>query len=369
MLKMRKIQVLFMSFMLALSLNTLTAQVEVWPGDANNNGEVTNVDWLYLGYAKDAMGLARDSVFTGWAGQNATLWDQNFPADNPNDSINYAHADCDGDGFINFNDFGTIQLNYGETRGNAVPDQFGQAISGDPELTFGTPDTIDAGANVILTIPVELSGPSQTPIDFYGIAFSLEYDQSIIPLLVQDVVFTSESEWIDAGSPTVLLSEDNAVGTLDVAITRIDQNSVFGMGVIGTVSLIIEDNLFDNLAPDTNLNFILNKIQLIGEDFEDSPVFGDTLLMNLSTIGNTNTVQAGIIKIFPNPASDYVDVVSGNVEITQIECYNTVGQLLFTENISDFTGRIELPTFAKGTFMLRIVTVDGMAYIRRVVKH
>jgi len=58
------------------------------------------------------------------------------------------------------------------------------------------------------------------------------------------------------------------------------------MGQIGVVSLIIEDDLLDNLAPDTNVDLRINNIRLIDDEFESIPVWGDSVIFNLLTLDN-----------------------------------------------------------------------------------
>ena len=81
---------------------------QVYPGDANNDGIVSNLDILYIGYAYGAIGPIRPSAGTDFSEEAIVLpWSAQFP--NP-DSTNYAFADADGSGQIDFQDFLIVAL-------------------------------------------------------------------------------------------------------------------------------------------------------------------------------------------------------------------------------------------------------------------
>lgn len=87
--------------------------VEVWPGDANNDGKVSIDDvsrvGLYLGYGArktNFRSYKRSSASTYWIAQQCLAWD----------SITVTYADCDGDGEVTLNDFLVIPLNFGKSK-------------------------------------------------------------------------------------------------------------------------------------------------------------------------------------------------------------------------------------------------------------
>ncbi len=364
MLKAQKIFSLMLVTMV-LSMAELKAQLLVWPGDASNNGQVTNVDVLYLGYAYGTSGPVRDSVNTNWEAQNIdTPWNQDFPQ-SPIGMLNYAYADCNGDGNIDSLDFQTIQQNYDFVNVGVTADVFEQGGVGDPELSFMGIDSVVAGGNTMLTLQLELTGPM--PVDFYGIAFTVEYDTlTVVP---QSVMFQVEEQWINPSQPgtqLLVLDQDNGAGEFDIAISRTDQMSVSGMGTIGTMSLIIEDNLFDIIMPGTDAYLEIKNIRLINDGFETIPVLGDFLTIDLLA-SDDEIPQSEILKIFPNPANDYIDISTEYYPIKNIECYNSLGQLIFAQTVSSYYERIRLPGYAKGSVILKVKT-DKEIYIKKIIK-
>lgn len=88
--------------------------VEVWPGDANNDGKVSLEDvsrvGLYLGYGSrktNFRSFKRSEASTNWIGQKCLAWDSSV----------VTFADCDGDAQVTLNDFLVISYNFGRTNG------------------------------------------------------------------------------------------------------------------------------------------------------------------------------------------------------------------------------------------------------------
>ena len=89
--------------------------VNVWPGDANNDGIVNindvSVVALYLGYGANKSNFRsfqRKNASTDWFAQSCLGWD----------SLAITYADCDGDGEVTINDMLIIPLNFGKTHVN-----------------------------------------------------------------------------------------------------------------------------------------------------------------------------------------------------------------------------------------------------------
>jgi len=86
-------------------------QGQVFPGDADRNGQVNHEDILYIGYAYGTVGPAR--VEPGIETMEAPLalqWAEAFP-----NGENFAFADANGDGTVGINDMLAVFTNYGFT--------------------------------------------------------------------------------------------------------------------------------------------------------------------------------------------------------------------------------------------------------------
>lgn len=85
----------------------VSTQVEVWPGDANNDDIVTLKDVLYVCLSYDKMGPARINASNNWFAQLTKPWNSSIEA------INFAHQDANGDGIIYIDDIDVVVQNYG----------------------------------------------------------------------------------------------------------------------------------------------------------------------------------------------------------------------------------------------------------------
>ena len=121
--------------------------VNVWPGDANNDGIVNindvSVVGLYLGYGakkSNFRSFKRLEASTKWFPQSCLAWD----------SLAITYADCDGDGEITINDMLVIPLNFGKTqsRNNEFPNEHSLISAAQPQSNEN---------NTNCSIPLKLS--------------------------------------------------------------------------------------------------------------------------------------------------------------------------------------------------------------------
>ena len=82
---------------------SFTTGISIWPGDANNDGEVNSQDIIPVGQYWEETGQQRDAANSEWALQPAVTWDSGSAA---------AHADTNGDGVVNEQDIMPIAINW-----------------------------------------------------------------------------------------------------------------------------------------------------------------------------------------------------------------------------------------------------------------
>ncbi|KAA3639658.1 MAG: T9SS C-terminal target domain-containing protein [Bacteroidetes bacterium] len=360
----------FLRYCTALSLIFLTMQLnvargQVFPGDADNNGQVNHLDVLNVGYAWGTTGPAR--LETG--GQPATqaipvTWEEFFPQ-----GLNYAFADADGNGVVNFLDLATISSNYGQVHDGGtefvnfyegVPDIHSQLILDKNEV----PDYPTSGTYI--EIPV-LLGSEELPLEsFQGIAFTIEYDSDYIA----DIEFTfDESSWINSGEGSFdFIGPEDEIGSKEIAISRKGNYPVDGSGKIGTVSLIVIDDLGTLLAsPTDSSNVIINikEIKAVNGDFWTVPIASDSV--SVMVYGpdalplSTNDPDLAGIRVYPNPAQDFIRIESPTV-IKEVALVNSFGQLLRAFTIREERNfKVDLPEdFPGGLYCIQIYTDSGV---------
>lgn len=195
----------------------------VYPGDANNDGVANNLDLLSIGIAFNDTGSVRADTTITWDAKYAMDWNNSFI-----DSTNYKHADCNGNGIINDDDTLAIIQNYGQLHNRNYEQHF---IQGAPVITVDLPDTI----SIIALTEAEVSiGDALLPCsDLYGVAFTIQYDPSVIN--ASTVQFIPDSSWfIDNAVDRISIQKNDVVnGYLDIAVTRKDHISKSGYGTFG----------------------------------------------------------------------------------------------------------------------------------------
>lgn len=82
-----------------------------------------------------------------------------------------------------------------------------------------------------------------------------------------------------------------------------------------------------------------------------------TVLMNV-TVGVDENGQKEVISLYPNPASDYLQIGSTG-EITNVRIINTIGQVVYNQNVGLNKVRVSTDMLPKGVYFVNIETVSG----------
>lgn len=356
----------FLAFSLIFMLLQLpVAHGQVFPGDADNNGVVNHLDVLNVGYAFGSTGPARlESGGQPSTQQISVTWEEFFPQ-----GLNFSFADADGNGWVNYIDLATIASNYGETHDSGtetisfypgVPEIHSPIILDKSEVpSFPTEGTI-------IEIPVYL-GEEALPLEsFQGIAFTIEYDSDF----VADLEFSlDESSWINAGEGSFdFIGPELELGKKEVTVSRKGANPVFGDGKIGTLSLIVIDDLGTLLAsPADSSNVLINitNIRCVNGDFWVVPIASDSVEVMVygpdALPVSTNDPALEKIKIYPNPVETRINVESP-VEISAINVYNLFGARVFSKPIpGEKIIALYLPAdLPSGFYFIQIETQEGL---------
>ncbi len=130
--------------------------VNVFPGDADNNGLVDSRDATTVGAflkqgsgASNVRGYKRQPCSTLWLPQEALVWD----------SAKATYADCDGSGDVTLSDNLVVQINFGKEHSKTKKDNEIQCVKRTPHVQDG----------------VEQALFVQTPVDLVGAAFAFDF--------------------------------------------------------------------------------------------------------------------------------------------------------------------------------------------------
>lgn len=333
----------------------------LWPGDINDNGIVNGIDVLYAGIAYGSNGFIRPSGSETWQAQTiGGLWTQSFF-----DGTNYAYADCDGNGVIDEDDISeTIENNFSLTHGVVTTDEYSDNNSGDAPAVKLLPQNTNIGVGATAFFDLWLGDEVSQVQDFYGIALVLTYNPDFI-LGSEWEYEEAENAWYD---PTDDESEDLLVvdevnGKMELAITRLNQQSISGSGKLGEFSIVIED-IIVGLQADT-LNLEIEAIRMIDENFNTLPVILDNATVVVSRPNDINPIDINkLVHIFPNPTKD-VFTISSAAEIHGYELRDISGKKIISKNIppnENNTTEISLSSLrlTPQLYLLKIFTSSGI---------
>jgi hypothetical protein len=343
---------------------TINQAVLVWPGDANNDLSVNNVDLLSIGLGYGSTGPARSGASILWNGQAASDWLQSFTNYTP--GLNYKYADCNGDGIINANDTTAILQNYSLTHPKTGSDSVVWR-SGAPEIRAAfSKDSLHAGDTLSVTFTL---GNSLTSVpNIYGIAFTYNYDAAYY-----DSTYTTSqfpNSWFGNNTNKISIAHTaHTAGKLSVALTRINQTNQSGNGPIGTAYFKITTDNISGLTAGTypTAGYIsdVTAIDVTGTSIPLNAV-GDTAAVKYIPTG-LKEVTTTLVKIMPIPAADLA-MISCEDPITEIRVVSADGKEIYhrRETNSKILS-LDISTYGNGLYLVQVKTTAGTGIAKLLV--
>lgn len=357
-----------------LVLASAWGQNTMLPGDANNNGRVDYLDILHTGYAYGSIGPMRLNANGGPTVQGIPLlWPAAFP-----DGVNYAYADADGNGVVDWHDLLATFLNYGVQLDSVEEVVLQQGIPGvDARLGFqqsSSAFTIFPGD--MLDLPILLEFPSNMPAAVNGLAFRMEFDDRYF----EHVAVNVEDSWMMAGGGGFIFQTQpyftDLTSTTDVAIIRFGQNPATGIGQVAQAGIIIEDDLIGLLITpaDTIETFIRIKDVLVKDgEFGDLPIVTDSIRIVIrhpeSLVRQREPQRNTLLHVFPNPTTNTVWITSPQ-PLLELALYNGAGQLVAQESLSgQYSRQWQLGHLLPGMYVAQGRTEAGIFHQRIIISH
>ena len=373
-----RLRAFLFSLVVLFSSNVSTAQIEVWPGDASNNGEVNNIDYLFIWYAEGQVGIPRIEPGIFWQAYPAEPWNQNFPGT----TLDFAYADCDGDGLVNENnsDIATVSSNYGQVRDGASPEDLPVGVPGMNiplrlERTDGRP--LFEGDNISTQL---ILGDAENPVEnFKGLAFSLEFD----PEVISNGFSTSidGNSWINQDNTGVSIQQRVVqAGPLNERAMAIGKpnGSPSGFGPILNLGIIIEDNVISLEGKDSITTYIsIQRAGLKDSTFNWVPLATDSLEITIynqnstiTTSTNDQELEQASIQIYPNPSHGLVQIGNpANIQIQEFKVFDAQGRLVQTkavnEQLSSNTWQLDA-SLPDGLYLIQTLLADGQAIAHKL---
>ncbi|MEL6867837.1 MAG: T9SS type A sorting domain-containing protein, partial [Bacteroidota bacterium] len=308
------------------------------------DNQTNHLDLLGLGIAYGAEGPNRLSVSSIWEAMSAANWAQEFNIN----AVNYKHADCNGDGVVDEQDYNVIERNYGLSHDIPLPFQGTKGEVTDPPLYVDLEEAGLLTSGNSFVAPIQLGTINQPVEDIYGLAFTIRFDPEMIDPNTVDVEVGSS--WM-GNTDVDLMSIDRTLaneGKIQVAICRNDHENVSGSGTIAAFIGII-----DNVGGKPSMEVSLHELVSLSHDESPVPLYLRSSVIDLAT----DIDEPGYydLRIYPNPTEDYLNILNMGVEkVKQIRVYNAIGQMMIERFSIDQLEQVEVSTWAAGIYFIDI---------------
>lgn len=335
--------------------DTLTVTMNsdcIWPGDANHDGIANNADILDIAYALNSTGPQRLNASSAWYGQVCTDWSQAFPS-----TLNFKHADCDGNGAVENLDTLVVIQNYGLTHNKGAGTATGPSLSLVPlQPIYYVGDT--------LALAIYLGDSSTPAAAIQGIAYSLAL--SGISTAPGDLWFSFPSSFLgNAGNSELAVAFENvAPGLHDLAQGRIGANPVSGFGHIATLYIRTDSMMLP--LPQNVLNFSFPAALLVDGQLGSIPVApspATVIVYEQGFVANSEGV-ADRVKAYPVPADNYLVLQRHERSaMLTVTVTDLTGKALLRHSWDGLETEIQTESLGSGTYLLVIRQGD------QVVQH
>ncbi len=325
---------------------------DVWPGDANSDGEATNTDALWVGLAFNETGPVRAAASNAWIGQPATDWTFDFAQN----GVNLKHADCDGNGVVNYADTIAISQNYGQTHGKTE-----SALGGGyPRLWVeATPDTV--GLSQAVNITVHLADAAMPVDSLHGIAFTLTFNETLV--VADDLAIDFSNNTLGTVGSDVLTLQKPFFpnGEVDVAISRTTLENYAGFGPLLTARIVTTDNL----SGVHELRIGISGVTAITAS--EMPVLfttiADTVFIDSEKVGIDQIADLDF-RVYPNPSQGVFQLegLKGNVNVEVMDATGRVVERLQNNGNGKLT--VDMSHQPAGMYVMRVWNETGFAVKR-----
>jgi hypothetical protein len=318
---------------------------DVWPGDANADGAANLYDLLPVGIAFNDNGPVRPAASLAWVAQTCTDWTNAFMS-----GINHKHADTDGNGVINLDDTLAIFQNYGLTHPlRVIP--AGVASIADLTVTASS-DTI--GLSSIVNFDISLASPVDS---LYGLAFRLYFDPALIDLTATSVSFPGSMFGVNGVDMLSLGHSQGLNGFVDVALTRLNQANITGMGAVARVTIVTTDNVSGkimlNVMPFDVVGITANESNM------NFNISGDGVVIDPAFVGLNETADYSF-SLYPSPAHDNVLLnYSGAGALSNLLVTDIAGKTVLTIDKPSSHEVIDIRNLEKGIYLFKVNSTNG----------
>ena len=329
----------------------------VWPGDANNDLVADANDILAIGVGNLNFGWGRNNSSINWVAQPSAEW-----TDTLSNGVNYKHIDCNGDGVIELDDTLAVIQNFNLTHAARY------AGNTNHVSTTGIPITLVPHQNTILagntgTFDIMLGNSANTVNNAYGIAFTMQFDNTYID--ENSISVSGNNSWMGTANTNLMAVALKASSETEFAITKIDQTNVSGQGKIGEIS-------FKTLSNSNNTtSFSIIHANLISYDQTNIPIDISASIATVNIVNVTTDIDQAIngnyCNIYPNPNNGKFTIETNSSSKQTVQIFDVNGRLVLTQNISGMISTINANVLSNGIYNINIISNEGIVNKRLII--
>ena len=329
-----------------------TTCADVWPGDANSDGLVDNLDVLELGLHYTQTGAPRASTSNNWQSYFSNNWTGTIT-----NGKNLNHSDCNGDGTINNDDTLAIYNNYGLTH-TFKP---AQTNTVNPQLSI-VPDQTSVVKGSWGTASIYLGDAITSINNINGIAFTVDFDNALIE--TNSIYMEYQNSFLDAGQNLQFRKVDFTNGKLFTATTHTVNNNASGNGLIAKLHYQIKAAL----TSDQILNLGILQANQSNASGAIVPLTSGTATVQalVASVGLYESLNNNMVSISPNPSNGLL-TINSKTELQKIEVVSITGTVLLSEFLTNISHTLHLDNFDNGIYFVNVYQNNRIVKRERVV--
>ncbi|GLR18328.1 hypothetical protein GCM10007940_29440 [Portibacter lacus] len=329
----------------------------VWSGDANNDGVVNSSDLITAAYAIGSSGAETEwNGANGWIGRKTSDW-----LDNSLNGVNAKFADADGNGIVDELDFDAIYENYNQNHALIPPQTLNNKSY--PFSIVPTQDTVFAGD--IISFEIGIGNDQNLALDVNGLVYNLGFSSALVDSASVNLEYYSDS-WFGVDEKVIGIFQQVRPGFIETAVSRLGVNAKSGAGKLGKLDFIVEEDVVGGFRVGSEgvipVEVQLTDAQVMSSNGQLYSLPSAEGVVYLSLKKRSNTEEASPMLVFPNPASEEINLhMNGGHDIISYEIYSITGQLM--DQNTSLNGRSEsvnISNYNNGLYIVKANTTSGV---------
>lgn len=143
-------------------------------------------------------------------------------------------------------------------------------------------------------------------------------------------------------------------------------NPVTNSGILNQGATPATNSVFKSNFYPANYNGFSGQILTAGNTIENTNSVSAACNLNLNVEA---TAVLGEIKVYPNPAADFIKIILNNSEANQLEIHNTVGQKVYSAGKIGKESTISTKEFPNGIYFLKLMNGRETKVFKVIIKH